>query len=481
MRVDGVRLFARWMKTRLPFKYGIATLTALPHLLVQVEIADQDTAAIGQAADGLAPKWFTKDPGSRPEDDIAEMTTVIRHAAKTAEGARFDSPFDAWRSLADEQASWATAAGYPPLLRHFGVSLVERALIQAWCRLRGESFSAAVLGNTLRIDLGAVHGEIRGLEPIDLLPSAPSENVAVRHTVGLGDPLRKRDAAAPDDGLPVTLLENIAEYGLRYLKVKIRGDLAWDRERLREVASVIDTAESAGYTGGESVRITVDGNEQFNSIAEFRDHYQNLRSDSEVAGLLERLIFVEQPVKRASAFDDRESVDWSDGPTVIIDESDGAPEDLETALDRGYRGTSHKNCKGVIKGIAHACLLEKRNRESQASFILSGEDLANVGPLALLQDLHALSVLGVDHAERNGHHYFRGLSMWSHGLQDEVLRIHPELYQPHPAGFAALTPRLGALSLTGLRNTAFGPNLVIPESELTEVTDETPADLSALR
>jgi hypothetical protein len=71
--------------------------------------------------------------------------------------------------------------------------------------------------------------------------------------------------------------------------------------------------------------------------------------------------------------------------------------------------------------------------------------------------------------------------MWSRSLQDEVVRVHPELYQPHPRGFAALAPRSGTLSLTGFANAAFGPNLLIPESELTEVTNETAADLSAIR
>ena len=34
---------------------------------------------------------------------------------------------------------------------------------------------------------------------------------------------------------------------------------------------------------------------------------------------------------------------------------------------------------------------------------MSGEDLANVGPVALLNDLAVMSVLGVEDVERNGH------------------------------------------------------------------------------
>jgi hypothetical protein len=48
---------------------------------------------------------------------------------------------------------------------------------------------------------------------------------------------------------------------------------------------------------------------------------------------------------------------WTDGPGMIIDESGGSIADLSRSLDLGYRGTSHKNCKGVAKGLANAVLL----------------------------------------------------------------------------------------------------------------------------
>ena len=84
---------------------------------------------------------------------------------------------------------------------------------------------------------------------------------------------------------------------------------------------------------------------------------------------------------------------------------------LPRALEVGYVGTSHKNCKGVFKGVANACLLSMLNRrQEEAGYLLTAEDLSNVGPVALLQDLAVVSQLGPGHAERNGHHYFRGLA-----------------------------------------------------------------------
>ena len=80
--------------------------------------------------------------------------------------------------------------------------------------------------------------------------------------------------------------------------------------------------------------------------------------------------------------------------------------------------------------------------------MLTGEDLANLGPVALLQDLAMMALLGITHVERNGHHYYRGLSMFPEDWQEAALAAHGDLYRRHEQGFPALrdrrrTPRSG--------------------------------------
>jgi cyclopropane fatty-acyl-phospholipid synthase-like methyltransferase len=58
---------------------------------------------------------------------------------------------------------------------------------------------------------------------------------------------------------------------------------------------------------------------------------------------------------------------------------------------------------------------------------MSGEDLCNVGPVALLQDLVVQAALGVTSVERNGHHYFKGLSAWPAAVQAHVLKEHGDV------------------------------------------------------
>jgi hypothetical protein len=50
------------LKTRLPFKYGIATMTQAPQAFVRLHVEVEGRTAQGVSADLLPPRWFTKNP-----------------------------------------------------------------------------------------------------------------------------------------------------------------------------------------------------------------------------------------------------------------------------------------------------------------------------------------------------------------------------------------------------------------------------------
>ena len=201
---------------------------------------------------------------------------------------------------------------------------------------------------------------------------------------------------------------------------------------------------------GNDYAYTLDGNENFKAVEPFRAFWSGLVEDSRLHSFLERLIFVEQPLHRSVALSDevaREFLAWKNRPPIIIDESDATLTSARQAIGQGYVGTSHKNCKGVIKGIANGCLLEHRRRSDRSrAFVQSAEDLTNIGPVALMQDLCVLSDLGIPDAERNGHHYFKGISMFPADVQQATLAAHPDLYRRHADGY--VTTRISAARWT---------------------------------
>jgi len=441
------------MRLRMPFRYGIATLTELPHLFVQTQVEVDGQVVTGVAADGLAPKWFTKQPQTSLAQDTAELLDVVAAACRFAErAAPAATVFALWQAIYAGQAAWGQAKGYPPLLWGFGVSLIERTLIDAWCRATGVPFAQAVRTNTLGIRLDAIHPDLQGYAPSAFLSAQPLRSIRVRHTVGLSDPITDAEIAEAerlDDGLPHSLEANIRTYGLTHFKIKLSGDGDQDLARLIALAQTIERL-------CPTFAFTLDGNEQYHAVETFRAAWLAIVQTPQLQNFLRHLLFVEQPLHRDVALSENTGAAlhaWPDRPPMIIDESDGELTSVRLAGQCGYVGTSHKNCKGVFKGIANACWLR------HTGGLLSGEDLCNVGPVALLQDLAVVATLGIEHVERNGHHYLRGLSMYPSTLQHQVVVQHADIYRWHGQNFATLTVSDGVVDVGTVVNAPFGYNL----------------------
>jgi L-alanine-DL-glutamate epimerase-like enolase superfamily enzyme len=457
--------FVRQTRTRFPFRYGIASMTEVPHLFVRTSVTVAGKSSVGLSSEGLPPKWFTKNPATTFEQDLPEMLHVISHAAKLAEQVA-QSPvlfFDFWHQLYRQQTDWADARHIASLLAHLGVSLVERAVLDGFCRVAGEPLHRMVATNRLGLRLGEVYAELGDAQPQDLLPAAPLPSCFVRHTVGLGDALSPANVPPGervDDGLPQDLESSIRAYGLRYFKVKLFAEEQRDFARLRELNHLLERE-----TGGKYF-VTLDGNENFKTFEAFREFWQKAAGEPSLRELWRRIIVVEQPVHRDRALSDDLGAalrTWKDRPPLIIDESDGAVGDLPQALALGYVGTSHKNCKGIVKGIANACLLAKRRRKGERA-VLTGEDLCNLGPVALLQDLALMAMLGIEHVERNGHHYYRGLTLWPADWQEAVLADHGDLYTRHRDGFACLHIGEGRVALGSVNSAPLGVKTLLDPS-----------------
>ena len=472
LRVRETELFIQNLRTRMPFRYGIATMTSLPHAILRLTLEIDGVAQIGCAADNLPPKWFTKNPETTFQQEVEEQLEVIRHTCAIAlQMEAVETVFAWWQRANAAQKEWAGRREIPPLLSGFGVSLVERAILDAFCRARCISFAEAVRADHLGLRLAALYPELAGCRPADFLPARPLEHLILRHTIGLTDPLADAEIAPGErirDGLPQSFEATLREDGITHFKIKLGGDLEADRARLLRIADI------AGRDARD-FRFTLDGNENYHAVAPFRALWESLRGNPAIAPFLARLIFVEQPLHRSVALTAQTAealLAWSDRPPIIIDESDAEAGTLAVALASGYAGVSHKNCKGVFKGIANACLIAHRQRGDPANRLhMSAEDLTCVGPLSLLQDLAAVATLGIAHSERNGHHYFAGLSQFPRSMQDAVVSAHGDLYTRHGTGFPTVRIEQGKIAIRSVVAAPFGLAPTLDFSGLTPVDD----------
>ncbi len=455
IQLKSVDLERHDISTRMPFKYGIATMTHLPHLFLRLTFRFDGAIQKGISADHLPPKWFTKDPKKDPLEEIDDMLRVIQKACELAQGITSGSVFSFWHELYQLQDAWATENRIPPLLAHFGTSLIERALIDAFCRNQGKNFAKLLHENAFGIRWGSIRPELKGKDPRDLL-SPPLETITIRHTVGMADSLTEEEIDEEDlieDGLPQSLEGCIQFYGVKHFKIKMNGHLRQDIERLNTIEKLFRRLNL------EDFAFTLDGNEQFKDVSSFREFWNSLQGNQRMKAFFTNLIFVEQPFHRDQALtqpvgDALKS--WKDAPPVIIDESDATLDSTFNALQLGYRGTSHKNCKGVFKGIINRAVINHRNKQAGSNkFLMSGEDLANIGPVANHMDLVVQACLGNGSVERNGHHYFKGLSVFDSSIQENALESFPSLYRKSD-DYVRLNIKNGYLKIGELLETPFG-------------------------
>ena len=448
--------YVRNNDTRMPFHFGNVVATEGAHHFLAIEIGADGERANGLSMVGIAPMWFLKDPDLSLTEQNERLLKVFDAACEHARALDSEpTVFEFWYRLYERQRAWASDTEHPPLLWGYGVSMVEQALIDAFCRHRGITFAEGIRTGALGIEPGRIHPELEGESVATYLPDEPTREAAVRHTVGLSDPLRNEEIDEGDgleDGLPQSLQEYVERDGVDHFKIKLSADEERDAERLARIGVLLEE-RSSGY------RCTLDANEQYESVRVFRNQWERHADDPDLAAVIDHVVYVEQPLPRERAFTD-ETRDvltaWDDGPPVIIDESDDRLESTARALECGYAGTSHKNCKGVFKGVVNACLIEKRRRETGEDYVMSGEDLTTIGPVELLQDLAVMGTLGLDHIERNGHHYYRGLSFLPADLQEALLETHGDLYGRHEEGFAALDVEGGRMRFGSVIDAPFG-------------------------
>ncbi len=425
IEIEGVDFRATLCRTRLPFRFGIVTLTEAPVLVARVRTRVEGVVVDGFSADLCVPKWFEKDPANSIRDDVETLFASARRAARTGLGAA-GTPFGVWRGIHQRCVEGELASGVR-LVDGFGVALLERAMIDATCRARDLSFASMLEGDGFGFDAAALLPELKGESRArsEALLARPSpDRVLVRHTVGGLDPLRSAEVPAAlrgEDDHPVALEEDIARFGLRAFKLKAGGDPTADVARICEIVRVVEEA------GVERPLYSLDANESYEDLTQVGALLDQLEQEPEGRHLLESLLYLEQPLPRSR------SLDAATGAGVralaarvplLIDEADDALDAFARANALGYAGVSVKNCKGVFRALLNRALVLARG---EGAFQTS-EDLTNLPMLPLQQDLATVAALGLEHSERNGHHFFAGLDVLPRAEAEAALEAHPDLY-----------------------------------------------------
>lgn len=407
--------------------------------------------AFGCSGDRMSVRWLDKRPGRSKRQKLVALVRLIETARSVyLAKPEFSDPFSKWLESYQQIHQAGRRANEEDLTSSFASALLERAMLDAVCRLANQPLFEMLKQDRLGLRPGRVLPELKGFALHEHLPQKPHTRIQVRHTVGKVDPLTSSDIATEDrldDGLPQALSEYVSVNGLRMFKLKASGDVQFDLQRMQAIWKVLPHRPDT--------LITIDANEAYANLPlleQFVDRLQTAQPD-----FMKQVAYIEQPLPRGLTLDQRTAPDIrriGAKKRLIIDEADGTLTAFSQARRIGYSGCSHKNCKGFYKSLLNLSLI-KHYAESGEQLILSGEDLQNMPIVPLHQDYAAVAALGLEHCERNGHHFNYGLSMVSPSERELAKRFHQDIYRQQD-GELFLDIQNGFVDTSSLQCAGFG-------------------------
>jgi L-alanine-DL-glutamate epimerase-like enolase superfamily enzyme len=408
--VRDISFFERAVPFTKPFRFGAVVINAAVQAFVRVEIeVEGKGTSVGASAELMAPKWFDKRPHLAPEQTVEELRRSLMIARDLyLSHSGFETAFGLHARCLPALVEACAKEDIPPLAAAYGPAEIDKAILDALLRCLGVNFFDGMAANIADID--ATLTPDLGNEDVStfLAGRARLERVAIRHTVGLDDKVEGIGGVAD-------IKENA---GARYFKLKLNGDPLADAARLIRIGTELATLP-------HDYRVTLDANEQYADLAGLGALVDRLDRDSALKPIATKLLYIEQPMPR-DIFG-RSPLGPLATRDFIIDEADDCYDAFPAARALGYRGVSSKSCKGIYKSIVNATRAAKWSAGGERFFI-SGEDLTCQAGLGVQQDLALGALIGVTHAERNGHHYVDGFGDTPAAEAQGFLAAHPDLY-----------------------------------------------------
>jgi hypothetical protein len=411
LAVRDISFFERPVRFARPFRFGAVVINDACQVFVRAEIEVEGRGTfVGASAELLVPKWFDKRPHLTPEETVGAQRRALLITRELYLGhTGVKTAFALHAACIGAQVEACAKEDIPPLAAAYGPAEIDKAILDALLRAAGTNFFDGMAQNIAGLDARLS----RDLSDDDvarfLAGRKRLERVAIRHTVGLDDKIEGEGGVAD-------ARENS---GARYFKLKLNGDPEGDAARLTRIGMELSALRY-------DYRVTLDANEQYADLKALGTLVDRLDRDRALSPIAAKLLYVEQPMPRDITKTSPLGV--LARRDFIIDEADDSYDAFPAGRALGYRGISSKSCKGIYKSMVNAIRAAKWSGQGQRYFI-TGEDLTCQAGIAVQQDLALGALIGVTHAERNGHHYVDGFAETPAAEAEAFLAAHPDLYR----------------------------------------------------
>lgn len=444
---SGCRLYFLPVKTRVPYQFGLETMSEVMCARVCLTVRDQggrQTEGWGETPLSVGWVW----PGSLPfrEREQALLDFSRKLAAAWAAFAVSGHPLEIGHAFLEEQlpslrnrfnADRPADRAMPWLAALVCCSAFDIALYDAYGRHVGKPVYETLGPGFLSRDLSTFiepaadsvgRVSFAGKYPADFL-SPRQDRLPVWHSVGGLDPLDAGDLSGsePQDGYPVHLADWIVRDGLQCLKVKLKGENAeWDYARLTKIARI-------GRERG--VRwLCADYNCTAPDVAYVTDMLDRLLREDPATHAM--LLYVEQPFPYELEEQPIAVHAISARKPLFMDESAHDWRLVRRGRELGWTNVALKTCKTQTVALLSLCWARAH------------------GMTVMVQDLTNPMLAMIPHALLTAH---AGTVM---GLEANAPQYYPDASRPEAAVHPGLYARReGRLDLGSVRGSGFGYRL----------------------
>lgn len=392
-------------------------------------------------------KAFAGYSGGHFSKDSLPLVNEILETAKAGWGTTI---FEFWEQLdADFNKEAVHFAKQQAYIKKAALAMVERALIDSYCRARKKSFFHLLKDKSLGLDLNKIRPELKGQNIQTLLDADALPNINLKH------PVRKENDLSETASLEA-LIKN---QGIHQLELELTGDSENDFERLVKIAALFESC------GVKRYGISLSGHCQYTDPHALKATWDLLSESSEYKHLIYKISHISDPFSKDIEFgNDVLAVfaEWPKRPPMLIDTSDVSPESLNKGLIQGYAGTVHTGRKSIFQSVANRALLTARkNREPIAKFQMRAGECEGINPYAFLQTLAGQAILGNQDIALDSIEFNQQLKALSEAERKQLEQFHGDLFQLNSDGALELKVESGKLCTASAIEAPFGYSLAL--------------------
>src|ERR1700712_5028811 len=124
--------YERPVQLRLPFRFGVVTLTQAPQVFIRARIKLSDGRECeGVSAELLVPKWFDKSPALSNEDNFDQLRRSLGIARKHLIASGPHTTYGLSVAAEPGHRAECAAHGLNGLIASFGLAELDRAILDA--------------------------------------------------------------------------------------------------------------------------------------------------------------------------------------------------------------------------------------------------------------------------------------------------------------------------------------------------------------